>query len=220
VDASRDGGVWWFPQGSPDVPYSGTDYHQGRALADSIRSLGYVVEELPRPFAITNTLLTSYDIVIRANGFGTYSQDEVSAYREYMERGGRLLLLADHMKYAPPDLVGLAFGIDFEGITHGDNALSTFAAHAITDGVEPLTYMVGSGVISFPASAQIVGRLSRGSYLDLNKNGVQDATEPSAPAVLGVMSYGAGRIVFCGDINLWEQIPQPLVSNVLEWFKE
>ncbi len=217
VDASRDGGVWWFPQ---VAPFSGAEAHQGRALADSIRSLGHVVEELPRPFTITASLLHSYDIVIRANGFGTYSQTEISAYKAYVEQGGKLLLLADHMMYAPPDGVALAFGIDFEGITRGENVLNTFATHSVTGGVAPLTYMVGSGIVSQPASAQIVGRLSRDSYLDLNKNGVQDPGEESAPAVLGVMPYGAGRIVFCGDLNLWEQIPQPLVKNVLAWFKE
>jgi hypothetical protein len=217
VDASRDGGVWWFPQAGP---FSASDWHQGQVLADALRTLGYVVEELPRPSTVTDALLGSYDIVIRAHGFGEYSQAEVAAYYKYVERGGSLLLLSDHMMYAPPDGVALAFGIDFEGVTRGENYLSSLATHAITKSVEPLTYMVGSGIVSQPASAQIVGRLSSGSYLDLNKNGARDSTEPSAPAVLGVMRYGAGRIVFCGDVNLWEQVPQPLVNNVLGWFKE
>jgi len=94
VDASRDGGVWWFPQ---VAPFSGSDAHQGRALADFIRSLGYEVEELPRPFVITATLLHSYDIVIRANGFGTYTETEVSAYKDYVDRGGNLLIAADRV---------------------------------------------------------------------------------------------------------------------------
>src|SRR5690349_15691468 len=37
VDASRDGGDWWFPQGTtvdPNAP------HQGKALADYLRSQG------------------------------------------------------------------------------------------------------------------------------------------------------------------------------------
>ena len=207
------------PQGQPGVPFSGTG-HQGLALADSLRSLGYVVEELPRPFVITDSLLASYDIVIRAVGFGTYSPTEVSAYRKYVERGGNLLLLADHMRYAPPDGIALAFGIDFEGITRGANVLNTFAEHAITQGLEPLTYMVGSGIVSHPASATILGWLSQDSYLDLDKDGARGPTEPAAPAVLGVMPYGAGRIVFCGDVNFWELVSQPLVSNVLGWFEE
>jgi hypothetical protein len=217
VDASRDGGTWWFPE---VAPFSGSDVHQGLALADALRSLGYDVEELPRPFVIRDSLLHSYDIVIRATGFGTYSAAEILAYQKFVEQGGKLLLLGDHMMYAPPDGVALAFGIDFEGITRGANDLNAFAVHAITDGVEPLVYMVGSGIVAQPAAARIVGRLSRESYLDLNKNNVQDAGEPSAPAVLGVMSYGAGRIVFCGDLNLWEQVPQPLLKNVLAWLRE
>lgn len=200
------------------MPFSGTNYHQGQALADSLRSMGYVVEELPRPFTITDSLLAAYEIVIRTLAFGTYSALELSAYRKYVERGGNLLLLSDHMKYAPPDAVALIFGIDFQGITRGDNLLDTFAGHAITDGLAPMTYMVGSGIVSQPASATILGRLSRDSYLDIDKDGVRGPTEPAAPAVLGVLWYGAGRIVFCGDVNLWEQNPQPLLSNVLGWF--
>lgn len=216
VDASRDGGVWWFPQ---VAPFSGTAHHQGRALADSLRAGGYVVEELPRPFTITGTLLRSYDIVIRANGFGTYSTAEVIAYRDFVENGGRLLLLSDHYLYAPPDGVALGFGIEFAGITRGENRITTFTVHPITVDVAPLPYMVGSGIVRQPTPAQIVARLSDASYLDLNKNSVRDSTDITAPAVLGVMSFGSGRIVFCGDTNLWEQVPQPLLNNVLTWLK-
>lgn len=216
VDASRDGGVWWFPQ---TAPFNGTTPHQGRALADSLRADGYVVDELPRPFTVTVALLGSYDIVIRANGFGAYSIAEISAYRDFVENGGRLLLLSDHYLYAPPDGVALGFGIQFAGITRGENRITTFAAHSITTDVTPLTYMVGSGIVAQPSSAQIVARLSDASYLDLNKNGVRDSTDATAPAVLGVLSVGAGRVVFSGDTNLWEQVPQPLLTNVLTWFK-
>lgn len=216
VDASRDGGVWWFPQAAP---FSGTADHQGKALADSLRAGGYVVEELPRPFTITNTLLRSYDIVIRANGFGGYSIAEISAYRDFVEDGGRLLLLSDHYLYAPPDGVALGFGIQFAGITRGENRITAFTVHPITAEVTPLTYMVGSGIVAQPAAAQIVARLSDASYLDLNKNNVRDSTDITAPAVLGVLSVGSGRIVFSGDTNLWEQVPRPLLHNVLSWFK-
>jgi hypothetical protein len=65
-----------------------------------------------------------------------------------------------------------------------------------------------------------VGRLSNESYLDLNKNSLRDSSETSAPAVFGVMPYGTGRIVFCGDTNLWEWVPQPLLRNVLAWLRD
>lgn len=216
IDASRDGGVWWFPQ---VTPFNGKSSHQGLALAGALREAGYVVEELPRPFTITSTLLRSYDVVIRATGFGPYAQAELDAYNGYVKNGGKLLLLGDHMVNLLSDGLAASFGITFAGVTRGENRVTTLAEHPITDDVVPFTYMVGSGIVSQPASAQIVGRLSESSYLDLNKNDRQDSTEVSAPAVLGVMTLGSGRIVFCGDTNLWEQVPQPLLGNVLAWFK-
>lgn len=214
IDASRDGGVWWFPQ---VAPFSAEAGHQGKALADHMRALGYFVDELPRPFVITAELLAEYDIVVRANHFGTYTDAEVQAYTEYVRLGGSLLLLSDHSTHAPPDRIGPALGIQFAGTTRGDNILDTFEAHDVTSGVGPMLYLVGSGIVTLPAGASIIGRLSAQSYLDLNSDGVRDAGDPSAPAVLGVMDFGTGRIVFSGDVNIWETVPQPLVANVLGW---
>jgi hypothetical protein len=220
VDASRDGGVWWFPQWEQSGGFDPSLYHQGQALADYLRARGFVVDELPRPFLITTALLQRYDIVIRAGVYGGYTPDEIAAYRAYVQGGGKLLLLADHMMQfvGPADSIGISFGLRFAGITRGDNILETTPGHPITEGVGALSYRVGSGLLSYPDSAQILGTLSAGSYLDLNNNGSQDTGEPSAPAVLGAMTYGAGRIVFSGDTNFWEWIPEPLLSNILAWF--
>jgi hypothetical protein len=217
IDASRDGGVWWFPQVAPFDAAAG---HQGKLLADEIRSLGYVVDELPRPFLITAEVLERYALVVRAHAFTTYSGAEISAYTDYVAGGGKLLLLADHMHYAASDDMAQAFGIGFAGITRGGNLLNTFAPHSVTAGVAPLVYRVGSGIVSHPAAARIVGWLSSDTYLDLNGNGAFDPGEPTAPAALGVMPFGSGRIVFCGDTNLWQRIPQPLLANVLAWLSE
>lgn len=211
VDASRDGGVWWFPQAGP---FDSAAAHQGKMLADYLRSLGHNVNELPRPYTITTGLLADYDIVIRTVGFGNYQNTEITAYLDYVQNGGNLLLLADH---SATDGLATSFGLQFEGATRGDNQLTNFVAHPITQGVGPIFYNCGSGLTSYPGTAQILGSLSSLSYLDLNANGVQDSGEPSEPPVLGAMAYGNGRIVFCGDTNLWEMAPVPLTSNVLEW---
>ena len=29
---------------------------------------------------------------------------------------------------------------------------------------------------------------------------------------------GSGKIVFSGDANLWEKVPEPLLRNTLRWF--
>ena len=220
VDASRDGGTWWFPQWAQEGGFDFTLPHQGKALADYLRSSGYRVDELPRPYVVTPQLLQTYDIVIRASGFGSYYPAEIAAYQQYVQAGGNLLLLGDHMLNLDADWLALGFGLEFAGITRGDNWLDSLVTHPITEGVELLGYGVGSGLVAYPATAQLLGFLSAGSYLDLNKNDVQDAGEPSAPPVFGVLPYGAGRVVFCGDVNMWEWIPQPLVDNLLAWFAQ
>ena len=218
VDASRDGGVWWYPQWAQVGGFDRNLWHQGTPLAQYLRARWYRVDELPRPFTITAELLRSYDIVIRASGFGAYTQEEITAYRDWVTAGGRLLLAGDHMLHLSEDQLAVSFGLEFNGITRGDNILKTVSPHPITAGVADIGYGVGSALLSYPPSAQILGRLSPESFLDLNKDGTQDSGEPSAPAVLGVMTYGAGRIIFCGDTNLWNTAPQPLVDNVLQWF--
>ncbi len=216
VDASRDGGVWWFPQAGPFVP---ADPHQGHALAAHLHSLGFTVTQLPRPTTITPAVLAGHDIVIRVAGDGSYAPSELAAYHTYVADGGRLLLLAEFKaSYTPVDGLAAHFGLHFAGVARGQQMLSTFAPHPITAGVGPLAYDGGSGLISHPPSATIVGWLSATTYLDLNDDGVKEKREPKAPAALGVMSPGKGKIVFCGDANLWLLVPQPLIANTLHWF--
>ncbi len=212
VDSSRDGGVWWYPQQSG---FNANAPHQGKALADHLRSLGHKVMELPRPTTITPALLSDFDIVIRVAGVGSYTAAELNAYDAWVKDFGSLLLLVEHH---PQDALASHFGLQFKSIVRGKQNLSNFTPHPVTVGVGPLFYPGGSGLTAHPPTATVLGKLSADSFLDLNDNQKQDAGEPSAPAALGVMPFGDGRIVFCGDANLWEQVPQPLVKNTLHWF--
>jgi hypothetical protein len=212
IDASRDGGLWWAPQAAS---FKITKPHQGKKLADHLRALGHKVKELPRPTTITPALLADFDIVIRVGGFTGYSPAEIEAYNAWVKDFGSLLLLADHH---PHDGLASHFGLEFRSIVRGNEKLSAFKPHAITKGVTTLAYLAGSGLTAHPPNATVLGKLSTGSFLDLNDNQKKNANEPVAPAALGVMPFGEGSIVFCGDANLWEKVPQPLVRNTLRWF--
>ncbi len=216
VDASRDGGVWWFPQAGsfdPDL------HHQGKAFADYLRSLGFRVRELPRPTRISLELLEGYDLVVRAVAFGSYAESEVLAYRRYVEEGGRLLLLDDHKRYAPLDAVGFSFGLLFAGITRGDQVLK-FVSDPITEGLEDgrFSFLAGSGLVEYPPEAKILAYLDESSYLDLDADGFRDDGEPVAPPVMGRLNFGDGLIVFIGDTNFVERVPQPLTDNLIRAF--
>ncbi|MGD2187338.1 MAG: hypothetical protein PVI71_14505 [Desulfobacterales bacterium] len=121
--------------------------------------------------------------------------------------------MADH---SASDALASSFDLQFEGITRGDNKLNNYIVHPITQGSGELFYDVGSALTAYPATAQIIGLLSKLSYLDLNNNNVQDPGEPTSPDVLGLMDFGNGRIVFCGDTNMRQSVPQPITDNVLQ----
>jgi hypothetical protein len=215
VDATRDGGVWWYPQ---TASFDETAEHQGQVLAEHLRALGHRVTELPRVEgtepSIGADVLADYDIVFRCVGLGEYAASEIAAYRDFVDRGGSLLLLADH---GGPDELALAFGLRFEGINRWVRRMSRFTPHRITRGVGSLPYQAGSGLTAFPSDARILGRLSFFSFLDRNENGRRDWGDPCSPRVLGELRRGFGRVLFCGDANLWLSVPEPLVSNALAW---
>lgn len=214
VDASRDGGVWWYPQAGTFDPDLG---HQGKELADYLRSLKLHVRELPRPTLITLELLKSHDLVIRAVACGDYAGSEVLAYQQYVQEGGSLLLLDDHKRHCPIDAVGLSFGLRFDGITRGFQSL-TFVPDPITQDLEDgsLRLIAGSGLTEFPSEAKILAHLDEESYLDLNDNGAKDIDEPTAPPVMGTLTSGKGLIIFMGDANFIEYVPQPLTDNLIQ----
>lgn len=213
VDATKGGGGWWFPQTAPFNPYMP---HQGKALADYLRSLGHSVTELPRgEITIDLDLLSQYDIVI-AVASGAYSSDESNAYLSYVSLGGTLLLLTDH--HGEFNNLTFSFGLDFRGLSLGSNVVNRFMEHPITSGVTTLTYGVGSGLISYPPDADIIGWLSDDTFIDLNYNGAWDSGEPFGAPVLGCMSYDDGKVMFFGDVNgAIEAVEQPFTDNYINW---
>ena len=214
VDASRDGGVWWFPQVSPFDPAAP---HQGKALADYLRSLGHMVTELPRGANITSGQLAGYDLVIRANETFPYTAAELAAYEKIVRSGGSLLLLADFKRPGEVDSLGAVFGLELIGTTVGSTTVDRFVRSRITNGTGPVGFFVGSGVVGHPDSATLVAWLSTDGFLDLDGDFVQDPDEPSGPAVMGLMPFGRGKIVFAGDTNMLEAVPQPLTSDIIRW---
>ena len=199
VDASRDGGVWWYPQ---DGTFNPSIDHQGTALVNYLGSLGHIVEELPRGATITRDLLRRYDLVIRAGEYGTYTADEIAAYQEFLRRNSALLLATDHSAQLQNDQLATYLGLPFEGSYTTD--IIKFNPHPITQGVTTHQYIAGS-VIRNP---------------DLNKiiplGYFSDATITNATA-MGIVIHPSSRIFFIGDLNGLEAVPQPLTKNVMKW---
>ncbi|MEJ7739659.1 MAG: hypothetical protein WKF97_19715 [Chitinophagaceae bacterium] len=198
VDASRDGGVWWSPQSGQ--PGNANAPHQGKKLADYLKSLGYQVDELSSGTTITWPLLKQYTRIIRAGGFGNYSPGEIEAYDSFLSRPSSLMLLQDHLSNYSNDLLSEHLGVEFTGSEIGH--VTKFAPHSITAGVTLHDYVAGSTVSNSIKNSGItvLGWLGPNDY-----------------PVMGILHYPTARIFFIGDMNGLEQVPQPFSGNLIKW---
>lgn len=195
IDASKDGGVWWFPQGNSG--FNATLPHQGKALADYFKFRGYKVDEVPRGTVITAELLNGYTNVIRAGGFGNYSSAELAAYESFLSRSNSLLLLQDHLSYFPNDALSMRLGLHFEGVVFG--ILGTVTSHPVTQSTHTIPFNAGSFIKNYdPAIVTPLG------YVNEN-------------IVMGELKHPTSRIFFISDINGIEAVPQPFTSDLMRW---
>ncbi len=220
IDASKGGGIWWAPQAPPGLDPERP--HQGSLLADYLRSLGFEVTELPRTATFGNEVtislaqLREHDLVIRAPEFFEYTAAELAAYDVYVAEGGNLFIVADHLSQrGRTDDLAEHFGVTLAGVT--DGVLDTFAPSPLTEGVGPLAWRVGSGIVSHTESVTIVGWLSEQSFVDLDGDDLLDPGEPTAPPVLAYGIHGQGRVVVLAEMNSLQGVPQPLTDNIINW---
>lgn len=198
IDSSRDGGAWWFPQWEEEGGFDPELDHQGKHLADYLKSLGMEVTELPRPFTITAELLNDYQLVVRANAFPStsYSPDEIVAYQQYVENGGPLILLASDSDFNDPDQLAYSFGLNLQGNITA--VVDSFTEHPITTEVQP--FLAVSVLVEDPPP----------NTTELGFIGSQTA--------MGLLPYGFGQIFFIGDTHEVIFAQQPLTENLFVYF--
>ena len=177
IDASKDGGSWWFPQAGT---FDAQQPHQGKAFADLLRRDGAMVAELPRGAEITAEKLKAFDLVIRVPAFFNYSPSETDAYREIVAGGARVLIIGGSTRNC--DRVANIFGLDFEKRTHFDS-VKRWLKHPLTENIENGGEQVWSGILKAPNVAVLLGWLSRAEETP----------------VLGYLAYGKGIVVFSGQ---------------------
>lgn len=216
IDASHDGGVWWFPQ-SPASGFNQDRPHQGKAFADLLRQNGFIVDELGRDKELKEEMFFGYFMVIRAGGFESYSKRELGVYTNLIERGMKLVFFTDHKQNDPVDELGTHLGLDFQGSANGK--VSRFIEHDITNGITNINYIAGSVLVNADKNADIVplGFLGSDEYADLNFNNKYDSGEPLGAPVMGILKYPKSQIFFIGDMNGLQEQPQPFINNLMKW---
>lgn len=179
VDASKDGGLWWFPQGPPN--FNPNAYHQGKALADFMRDMGWKVTELPRGEVITFDKLREFDLVIRPSAYFSYSQEEALAYQQSVTAGTRLLLAggSSHDR----DAVAEIFGLRFETRSRF-GPVKQWIPHALTANIQCCA-LAWTSLVELPPGAVALAWRNQAN------------TNPQP--IFGYLPYGKGSVVFVGQ---------------------
>ena len=199
VDASKDGGVWWYPQSANFSPASP---HQGKALADYLRNMGFVVEEVPAGKLITWSYLSHFKRVIRFCGVASYTKEEINAYDSLLSNSASVLIVQDHLQNFSNDGLSSHLGLDFSGSFSG--TITQFAQHPITVGVSSLSYIAGSAIRNPDP-----GKITSLGLLSISNS--ENAT------VMGILQHSRSKIFFIGDGNGLQQLPQPFTDNLVKW---
>ena len=199
VDASKDGGLWWFPQGRGNTFDSNKD-HQGKPLADLMRSKGWEVVELGRGEVITADKLRDFDVVVRPPAWFEYAEEEVVAYRDSVMGGTRLLLMGSYGE--KDDSLAAIFGLRFDSLNRFA-AVRQWIPHPLTDNVtgKDLSW---TSIKEAPQNAVLLAWLNYG---------VADARP-----VLGYVPYGSGYVVFVGQASITpDSFLESLIGSVARY---
>jgi len=216
IDASHDGGVWWFTQ-YEGTGFNANEWHQGQVFANLLREKGFEVNELGRGEELTEEMFFGHYIVIRVNGFQPYTMREREVYTNLINRGMKMVFFTDHKKFDPIDELGDHLGLKFEGSANG--VVTTFMPHPITENMVSINYVAGAVLTNANenTSVEVLGWLGEDDFADLNFNGIKDANEPVSMPVMGILNYPNSRIFFIGDTNGIETQPPPFIDNLIGW---
>jgi hypothetical protein len=205
-----------------------------RPLADLLRHDGYRVSTQTSAFSATS--LDSVQILVVANALGpdghegraAFTEAEDTALVTWVQHGGALLLIADHVPFgsAAERLAGrfgvtmyLAFARDNENHSGWDNERLRFSRAnglltpgPITDGrtpeerIESVVTFTGQS-LSVPPGAIPVLRMDNDAY-DWESRSVRHPARDHAQGV--AMTLGNGRVVVLGEAGLLSAQVDPL----------
>lgn len=163
---------------------------------------GYTVTELARGATMSRTDMMSHAVIMRAGYYYDtnhpgYTQTDLDAYAAYVGCQRTLIVLAEYLRPGVHDALADALGFPLEGNITGD--IDSFTSHAITTGVTSIRYIAGS-------------------YLSSESNAAVTVLGRSAgKAVMGLLTDRTAKVLFIGDVNGIQTVPQPFISNLVAW---
>jgi hypothetical protein len=170
---------------------------------DALVDAGYTWSAIPEGGSITPEALEGASFLIVAEPLTSFTTAEVAAVLDYVNAGGGLLLANDFNApindlSAPTDVLFLL------GPSSGFATVTDIVAgHPVTEGIDQIDWPIGTPLL-VGSSAEVLASFQ-------------------GQPILAVQQYGAGRIVYIGDNELFANYginnPEntPLLLNIAAW---
>ncbi|MDO8123007.1 MAG: hypothetical protein Q6364_01310 [Candidatus Hermodarchaeota archaeon] len=180
-------------------------------VTEKLQSAGYGVKAMLR---FDPAFMATGDALVLVNSMGTYNASELNSMKQYVDIDGHgILTLYDWDIFGyETGAVALEFGfryaitdqlLDLDNNTGSTGQIlfdsNNFATHPITDSINDIAYLGGTGFWSIPGSAVSV------VSMDSDSNSQWANTSSAAGiCILGALESGRGRFAGIGDMNIWD----------------
>jgi len=206
IKAPSGGAVLWDLTHGVYLGYGPSDGFS--SLVSLLSSKGYTVNTIDT--GILSIDLSQYDVLVICLGsawYSAYTTEEVSAIESFVRNGGGLLVMGDNTACPNENInpVAQAFGTTC-GVSYLsplDLYVTDLAPHPIFDGVSEIFMRAAGEIDSVSPSEEVAWTDGLGT--------------------IAVATFGSGRVVTLGDINLWDNTyityadNQLLAENIFDW---
>lgn len=196
-------------------------------FAEVLRAQGLAVASNTQPF--TDASLAGTEVLVIANAMSlddlrdpstpnpsAFTADEIAAVRRFVERGGGLLLIADHMPFAgAANELAAAFGVTFDNgfAIDGDTEPDVFTRQngglvedPLTEGVMQVRSFNGSAFVA-PNARPLMRLSARYTIMLPERPGEFSATTPRVSGAdrlqAAALELGAGRVAVFGEAAMF-----------------
>ena len=181
---------------------------------------------------LTSSTLKGFHVVVIASPMSAFSNAEIDALDEFVDRGGGLLVVQDvgPEPSAGGNQLAELFGLHYRAgalcSDHRDWDAGSFriaveqSSHTIVQGINEFQMNWGCS-IEHNGEGLVLLQTDEYAWQDLNGNRRKDTGEPQGPLIVAVaLQVNEGRVVFIGDNAFHEtggDANRQLFRNALQW---
>ena len=200
-------------------------------LAETFESAGAKVATLDKP--ISDASLAGADGLVISGAFASLKPEEIEAVVHFMQRGGKLAVMLHIAPPLAPLLDRLKIDYTNGVIQERDNIIdkdpqkfrvTRLRSHPVLEGLTEFSLYGVWGLINLDGSARTIAATGTSSWIDLNRDKIQQGGETSSFGVVVAGEIGKGGFLVFGDDAIFQnkfldKNNKTLAVNLAHWLK-